>query len=434
MARSPLPRGGLMYRIAGIDVHKKMLAVVVTDVEIGGEYQFERRRFGSNPEHLRLLAEWFIEQQVTEVVMESTAQYWQPVWGALERYWKPIFRKREGPRPDSGILHLAQAQSNRGRRGRKKDFPDAERLVKRLVANELTLSFVPDAEQRLWRTVMRRKYQLTRNRVQLQNRLEALLEEAHIKLSSLVSDLLGVSARRMLKALGDGESNPAVLAAMADKKLRATQRQLSDALGASTELNPVYRRLLKMALEELQLLEQQISQLDQEMASLLRQHQDSVERLAEMPGLGVDSAQQIIAEVGATAATFPSAKELSSWVGACPGDEESGGVSKTHRSPKGNRHMRRILNQSANAAIKVKGSIFEIVYRRLVPRLGHKSTIGAIAHRLCRLIWIILRRGVRYEERGPAVSQRSRKHRTYRIIRELRSLGYRVESMNLQPL
>jgi transposase len=423
-----------MYRIAGIDVHKKMLAVVVTDVEIGGEYQFERRRFGSNPEHLQLLAEWFIEQQVTEVVMESTAQYWQPVWGALERYWKPIFRKRKGPRPDSGMLHLAQAQSNRGRRGRKKDFPDAERLVKRLVANELTLSFVPDAEQRLWRTVMRRKYQLTRNRVQLQNRLEALLEEAHIKLSSLVSDLLGVSARRMLKALGDGESNPAVLAAMADKKLRATQRQLSDALGASTELNPVYRRLLKMALEELQLLEQQISQLDQEMASLLRQHQDSVERLAEMPGLGVDSAQQIIAEVGATAATFPSAKELSSWVGACPGDEESGGVSKTHRSPKGNRHMRRILNQSANAAIKVKGSIFEIVYRRLVPRLGHKSTIGAIAHRLCRLIWIILRRGVRYEERGPAVSQRSRKHRTYRIIRELRSLGYRVESMNLQPL
>jgi len=317
-----------MYRIAGIDVHKKMLAVVVTDVEIEGEYQFERRRFGSNPEHLRLLAEWFIEQQVTEVVMESTAQYWQPVWGALERYWKPICQKRKGPGRDSGMLHLAHARSNRGRRGRKKDFPDAERLVKRLVANELTLSFVPDAEQRLWRTVMRRKYQLTRNRVQLQNRLEALLEEAHIKLSSLVSDLLGVSARRMLKALGDGESNPAVLAAMADKKLRATQTQLCDALGASTELNPVYRRLLKMALEELQLLEQQISQLDQEMASLLRQHQDSVERLAEMPGLGVDSAQQIIAEVGARATTFPSAKELSSWVGACPGDEESGGVSK----------------------------------------------------------------------------------------------------------
>lgn len=230
----------MAYRIAGIDVHKKMLAVVVADVEIEGEYQFERRRFGSNPEHLRRLAEWLIEQQVIEVVMESTAQYWQPVWGAVERYWKPICQKQKGPDPKSGRLHLAQAQSNRGRRGRKKDFPDAERLVKRLVAHELTLSFVPDAEQRLWRTVMRRKYQLTRNRVQLQNRLEALLEEAHIKLSSLVSDLLGVSARRMLKALGDGESNPAVLAAMADKKLRATQTQLCDALGACTELNPVY--------------------------------------------------------------------------------------------------------------------------------------------------------------------------------------------------
>ena len=113
--------------------------------------------------------------------MESTAQYWKPVWGGLEQYWKPTGQKREGTGPMSGTLHLAQAQSNRGPRGRKKDFPDAERLVKRLVANELSLSFVPDAEQRLWRTVMRRKYQLTRNRVQLQNRLEALLEEAHIK-------------------------------------------------------------------------------------------------------------------------------------------------------------------------------------------------------------------------------------------------------------
>jgi transposase len=417
----------MSYRIAGIDVHKKMLAVVVADVEVGGEYQFERRLFGSNPDHLRLLANWLIEQQVEEVVMESTAQYWKPVWGALEQYWKPTGQKREGSVPMSRTLHLAQAQSNRGPRGRKKDFPDAERLVKRLVANELSLSFVPDAEQRLWRTVMRRKYQLTRNRVQLQNRLEALLEEAHIKLSSLVSDLLGVSARRMLKALADGETDPAALAALADKNLRATPAQLCDALGACTELNPVYRRLLKMFLEELQLIDQQVGQLDKEMATLLSQHQAAVERLAEVPGLGVDSAQQIIAEVGAKAATFASAKHLSSWVGACPGEHESAGVSKSHRSPKGNRHMRRILNQCANAAAKSKGTIFEIVYRRLVSRLGHNQTIGAIAHRLCRLIWIILHRDVRYEERGPSVNARSRQRRTTRMIRELRSLGYRIE-------
>jgi transposase len=421
------------YRIAGIDVHKKMLAVVVTDVEVEAEYEFERRRFASTPEHLRLLSGWLVEQQVEEVVMESTAQYWQPVWGALERYWKPTCQKRVGADPMAGSLHLAQAHSNRGRRGRKKDFPDAERLVKRLVAQELTLSFVPEAEQRLWRTVTRRKHQLTQNRIQLHNRLESLLEEAHIKLSSLVSDLLGVSARRMLQALAEGETNPLALAALADRRLRATEAQLCDALGACTELHAVYRRLLKMALEELQLIEQQMDKLEQEIAALLRQHEDAVKRLAEVPGLGVDSAQQIIAEVGATAATFASAKNLASWVGACPGDQESAEVSYSHRSPKGSRHMRRILNQAANAAVRMKGSIFQIVYRRLVSRLGHHQTIGAIAHRLCRLIWLILRQSVRYEERGPSVSQRSQYQRTRKMIRQLQKLGYRVERLSAAP-
>jgi transposase len=236
----------------------------------------------------------------------------------------------------------------------------------------------------------------------------------------------------MLQALADGATNPAALAVLADKQLRATAEQLSDALGACTELNPVYRQLLKMALEQLQFLEQQIGQLDQEVAGLLRQHQDAVERLAEVPRLGVDSATQIITEVGATAATFPSDKQLSSWVGACPGDDESAGVNYNHRSPKGNRHMRRVLNQAANAAVKVKGSIFEIAYRRSVPRLGHNQTIGAIAHRQCRLIWLILHQGVRYQEHGPAVTARSRQARTNRMIRQLRKLGYRVELENLQ--
>jgi len=355
------------------------------------------------------------------------------VWEALERYWKPIREKREGASRKSGTLHLAHAQSNRGRRGRKKDFLDAERLVKRLVARELTLSFVPDAEQRLWRTVTRKKYQLRRERGRLQNQLESLLEEMHVKLSSLVSDLLGASARRMLKALAEGETNPAVLAALADKHLRATPEHLCDALGACTDLKPVYRRLLKMALEQLLFLEQQIGLLDQEIASLLHQHQDAVERLSEVPGLGVDSAQQIIAEVGPTAATFPSARQLSSWVGACPGDDESAGVNYNHQSPKGNRHMRRVLNQTANAAVKTKGSIFEIVYRRTISRLGHQQTIGAIAHRQCQLIWLILHQGVRYEERGPAVTKQSKQRRTAKMIRQLRSLGYRIEPQNPQP-
>jgi transposase len=216
------------YRIAGIDVHKKKLAVVVADVEVEEEYQFERRWYGSNPEQLQRLAEWLIDQQVEEVVMESTAQYWKCVWEALERYWRPASRQREGAAKMSGTLHLAQALSNRGRRGRKKDFPDAERLVKRLVSDELTLSFVPDTEQRLWRTLTRKKYQLRRNRVRLQNQLEALLEEAHIKLSSLVSDLLGASACLMLKALAEGETDPMALAALADQRLRALRNSAGE--------------------------------------------------------------------------------------------------------------------------------------------------------------------------------------------------------------
>ena len=345
----------MTYRIAGIDVHKRMLAVVIADIAVDGAYQFVHRRVGTSPSGLRELAAWLVAEAVEEVVMESTAQYWRPVWEVLERDWMPARRTRDGASPMAGTLHLAQAQSNRGPRGRKRDFLDAERLVKRLLAQELTLSFVPDAAQRLWRTVTRRKYQLARNRVQVHNRLEALLEEAHIKLSSLVSDLLGASARRMLQALAEGETDPAALAALADQRLRATPEQLCDALGASTALNPVYRRLIGMALDELHLIEAQIRHLDHEIAQLLGLHQEAVQRLAEVPGLGVDSAQQIIAEVGATAATFPSPKQLSSGVGACPGDKESAGVSYSHRSPKGNRRMRRLLHQAANAAVKTKG-------------------------------------------------------------------------------
>src|SRR5918995_2939739 len=271
------------YRIAGIDVHKKMLAVVVADVEVDGDFYFERQKIGTTPTDLRRLADWLVEHEVEEVAMESTAQYWRPVWEALEQHWRPRRRARDGAPRLAGTLHLAQAQSNRGRGGRKQDFPDAERLVKRLVAQELTLSFVPDAEQRLWRTVMRRKYQTTRNRVQLHSRLESLLEEAHIKLSTLVSDLLGTSARRVLQALADGETDPATLAALAASRLRATADQLRNAFGACADLHPVYRRLVKLTLEELRLIEEHLGQLDQQMAALLSHHHDAVHRLAEVP-------------------------------------------------------------------------------------------------------------------------------------------------------
>lgn len=417
----------MAYRIAAVDVHKKMVAVVVADVEVEGEYQFERRKFGATPDQLHLLAQWLVQQEAEEVVMESTAQYWKPVWGTLEQYWRPARQQRDGATKMCGTLHLCQAKSNRGPRGRKNDFADGERMVKRLVAQELVLSFVPDPEQRIWRAVTRRKYQLTRDKVRFKNQLESLLEQAHIKLSSFVSDLLGVSARRMLKALAEGETDPSALAALADHRLRATPEQLRDALGACVQLHTVYRRLLKMALEELQFLEEQIDKLEREAASLLQQHQDAVERVAEVPGFGADSALQMIAEVGPEAAAFDSAGQLASWVGVIPGDNESAGESHSTRSPKGNKNMRRLLNQAAQSAVKTKGSIFEVTFRRLLPRLGYKQAIWAIAHRLCRLLWLILHKRVRYEERGPAVSAKSKRTRTARMIKELKKLGYRIE-------
>src|SRR5260370_6559085 len=355
----------MSYRIAGIEVHKKVIAVVVADVAGEGAYEFERRKFGTRSEALRELAAWLVQQEVEEVVMESTAQYWRPVWDALEQHWQASRRQREGAGEMAGQLHLAQAQSNRGPRGRKNDYADAERLVKRLVAQELRLSFVPPPEQRLWRSVTRQRNQLTEQRVRVQNQLEALLEQGHLKLSSVVSDLLGVSGRRMLEALAAGVDTPSALAALAAAKLRATPQQLCDALSACTDLSPTYRKLLKMNLEQLDMVEKQMQELDHEISSLLQPYQDAVQRLAEVPGLGVDSAHQIIAELGPRAASFPSAKDLTSWVGVCPGAEETAEVNRSSRSPKGNRNLRRLLTQAAHAAVKTKGSIFEVKFQRL---------------------------------------------------------------------
>lgn len=227
------------YYVAGIDVHKKMLAVVVANAR-NRELQFECRRFGTTVCELQRLSTWLQEQAVQEVVMESTAQYWKPVWFVLEGRFQ---------------LWLAQARSNRGPRGRKTDFRDAKRSVSRLLSDDLILSYVPDAEQRGWHTLTRTKYQLRRDRVRLQSQLESLLEECQIKLSSVVSDLLGASGQRILCAIANGETDPARLRALGDRRLHATDEQLRDALNGQPQ--PLHRRLLKLYLERLNLIEGQ---------------------------------------------------------------------------------------------------------------------------------------------------------------------------------
>jgi transposase len=405
----------MSHKIAGIDVHKKVLIVVVIDAT-APEEKLERRRFAAMPSDLRRLASWLREREVEEAVMESTAQYWRSVWLELEPYM---------------LLYLAQAFSNRAPRGRKHDFRDAERLVRRQIADELILSFVPNGEQRIWRNLTRLKTQLTRDRVRLQSQMECLLEEMRIKLSSVVSDLLGASGLRILHALAKGETDPRELAALKDDRLKCTEEQLVDALTGNSQ--PMHREMLALQLEHLQLIDTQMEKLSRMIAEAMKPHQEAAVRLAEVPGFGVDSAQQVISEVGVQASTFASAAELTSWVGTCPGTDESAEENHSSRSAKGNKYLRRVLNQAAHAAVRKKGSHFQAVFRRLLPRLGYQSAIWAIAHRLCRLVWRILHEGVRFIEQGSEPDPAVRKRRAKDLARALRRLGYDVVLSPIDP-
>jgi transposase len=406
----------MTYKVAGIDIHKKVLMVVVTDAA-AEELTFESRRFGTGASEREHLVGWLRERGVQQIVMESTAQYWKPIWLDLE----PHFEQ----------LHLAQAHSNRAPKGRKHDFGDAQRLTRRLLAGELILSFVPDSEQRSWRTITRAKVQLVRDRVRLQSQLEALLEETRIKLSSVVSELLGFSGRRILEALAAGESDPVQLAQLGDRRLRASKEELADALRGQCQ--PVHRQLLRLFLERLEVLDRQIQQLDHMAGQAMQPYEDAVIRLAEIPGFGPDSAQQTIAEVGARVQRFDSAAQLASWAGLCPGRQESAESNSSSRTPKGNKFLRRILTQAAQAAVKKKGSHFQMVFRRWLPRLGWQAALWAIAHKLIRVVWKILHDRVPYLERGEQSSPMVRRRRAHKMVKLLRAMGYKVAISPLGP-
>lgn len=400
----------MSFIIAGIDVHKRVLMVAVADASTAEEdREFQYRRFGTSRVELEHLAAWLDANGVREAVMESTAQYWKPVWLALEGRCQ---------------LHLAQAWSNRAPKGRKTDFKDAQRLVRRQIAGELTLSFVPDAEQRPLRTLTRRRVQLSGDRVRLQNQLEALLEEMRIKLSSVVTDLLGASGQRILAAIAKGEDDPEKLAALGDARLKCTREQLQDALASPP---PVLRQVLGMLLEQVALLDRQMEEVSRLTAEAMRGWQDAVARLAEIPGIRTLTAQQILAEAGHQAAAFPSAAQFASWIGACPGRNESAGVNHSARCPKGNRYLRRSLCQAAQAAVRTKNSHFQAVFRRLSYKLSYPQAIWAIVRRLAEVIWKILHAGVRYEERGSLSTPQAIKRRLQRLAKELRAAGYSVE-------
>ena len=274
--------------------------------------------------------------------MESTAQYWKPVWYELEPQMH---------------LALAQAFSNRAPRGRKHDFRDAERLVRRLVAGELILSFVPGAEQRAWRTMTRMRVQLARDRVRLRSQMECLLEEMGIKLGSHAERPVGGKRGTHPAGSGPGETDPQKLAALGEESLHCSGKHLIQALTGHPE--PPHRQLLGLYLDRYQLLREQIQRLDEMIAQAMKPQEEAVIRLAAAVGFGADSAQQVIAEVGADAGTFPSAaRRLGGGRGPVRGRRKRAEENHSSRSPKGNKYLRRTLNQCAHGGGEDEGQPF----------------------------------------------------------------------------
>jgi transposase len=395
--------------VAGIDVHKAMLAVVIGGAGMD-ESAYERRKYGTSTAQIRELADWLHERGVVEVAMESTAQYWRTVWLGLEGKVR---------------LKLAQARSNPAPKGRKSDYRDALRIVRRMLSNDLTLSFVAPAQQRIWRIWARTRVQLIQTQQQFRNQLECILEEGQIKLSTVVSDLLGKTGRRILDALVKGESDPAGLAALADRRIRATSEQMKEACDGN--MLPAHREILKMFLDQIDGLEKQIQEIEKQLEKEQQEHVDAIQRLCEIPGINIQAARIILAEVGAEAAAFATAEQLASWAGVCPGRDESAGISHSNASPKGNRHLRRILNQVAWAAVRTKGCFFQIRFARWVVRLGPQKAAWAIAHKILKLIWKVLKQGVRYQEHGTLpLDPKAVKRLRQRHTAALRKLGFTV--------
>jgi len=392
--------------LAGIDVHKKMLAVVVRRDE-NGATGYQQRSFGTTRKEIEHLTAWLQHNHVTEVVMESTAQYWRPVWYGMEAHFK---------------LHLSHPLQTRAPRGRKRDFRDARRLVDRLSAGDLEESFIPAAEQRSWRWLARTRVDLQRKIARVRNQVEGVLEEGGIRLAAVVTDLFGTSGWSMPERMAAGETDTEALLELAEGKLKKKKAQLREALNGT--LPGHCRLLLRQQMEQVTLMRKQVLELTAALGQALKEHARTVERLCKMPGIDQCAAQALLAEIGPKAGAFNTPEQLASWIGVCPGSQESAGVSYSTRSAKGNRYLRRILCQIAWAAVHSKGTFFAQLFNRLQPKIEAKGAVWAVAHRIATVIWILLTREVEYIEKGPAPpNQRTLMRKLRKLTRDFALLG-----------
>jgi transposase len=395
---------------AGLDVHKETVVACVRHQPPQGNARTETRTFPTHTAGLLQLADWLAAEGISHAAMESTGVYWKPVFHILE---------------DQFELLLVNAKHIKNVPGRKTDPVDAGWLARLLQHGLLRGSFVPPQPIRELRDLTRHRTQLVGEKTRTANRIQKVLEDANIKLASVASHVLGKSGRAMLRGLIGGQMDPAQLAELAQGRMRAKIPALQEALvGRVTDH---HRFLLDLLLDQVAELEVLIGRLEGRITEQLAPMEEKVQRLMTVPGISRTVAEVVLAEVGPDLETFPSADHLASWVGLCPGNNESAGKSKGGRMRKGNRWLRTILVQAAWAAGRTKKTYLAAQFRRLSGRRGRKRALVAVAHSLLGIIYHVLKEGRVYEELGGDYFDRQQGDRlTRHLIKRLESLGHRV--------
>lgn len=402
----------VMYqRCAGLDVHKDSVYACVVKSDGPGSATKEVRSFGTTTQELMRLREWLEAEGVTHAAMESTGVYWKPVFNVLE---------------GAVEVWLANATEVKNLPGRKTDVKDCEWLADLMRHGLIRRSFVPDRATHELRELTRYRIQVTRERASEVNRVQKLLEGANIKLSSVLTDIMGKSGRAILKAMVEGESRPSRLADLAVETVQKAKRaELEAALDGSMRAH--HRFMLRMLLQRIEQMDQTLTDLDKEVERRLHPFEDTIRRLDQIPGIARRAAEIVLAEIGTDMSRFADADHLASWAGLCPGNHKSAGKRHGGKTRKGSKWLRSTLVEAAWAAARKKDSYFKAKYGRLKGRRGARKAAVAQAHALLRVIYHLIKHGTEYQDLGVAyVDQVTQKHATQRLKRRLEQLGYEV--------
>jgi transposase len=400
----------IVERPAALDVHKEQVTACVRVPGRGGARSEEVAQFRATVQGLLALHDWLAAHEVTQVAMEATGVFWKPVWAILE---------------DDFELLLVNARHVKQVPGRKTDVSDAAWLCQLLEAGLLRASFVPPKPIRALRNFTRYRKTQIAERQREANRLHKALEDTGIKLDCGASDILGVSGRAMLDALVAGTSGPGVLAELARGRLRQKLPALREALEG--RFDPLHAVLIGAILAHLDFLDEQIERLSEAIGDQLRPFAPAVELLRSIPGIETRTAQVIIAEIGVDMSVFPSDRQLASWAGQCPGNDQSAGKRRSGRTRKGSKWLDQALKDAAMAAIRTNDSYLQAQYQRLRPRIGHGRALGAVKHTIICVCWHMLTTGELYHDLGGDYFRRRNPERqTRRLVAQLEALGHTV--------